>query len=344
MSMKTVVFMVNTEYHLLLSLGILRTCHTANYKTYIYKVAPIGGSRLKQISFEHSDIEYREIVYNYDHPNRNLRERIKEIVNLNPSVFYFFLENKYWLNFLLSSLHNKGTKIVLGPDGLKAYNDSRVSYLKIIKNTAKGLLGCLKSGIFYPPLVEKTYATSKYIDEVWVDCPSKYKNRSNKRVVGFQIPYGTDFISELNSIFMVKNKDLSNMNGKTILFIDSPYSSEKYYEITTKLINEVQRRCPERRLNIKLHQLSSNKAKLKYQLLKDATFLEKQCPAELYIANAQDCIVISLISTSLLFYNPKCRYYWTYPLYQDLYDYSKIINPTHHIQVISKLEEIVSNE
>lgn len=340
--MKSIVFMVNTEYHLLMAIGIINQYFRDNYRLIIYRVSPIKGTRLNNVGFADTNIEYYEILYDYTRPNPDLKIRLNEIVNLNPDVFFFFLENKFWENYLLSKLKKQGAKIILGPDGMKAYNDRILPKGRVIKNYILGWKYCLEARILYPPFVEKNYATSKYIDEVWVEYTSKYNNLTNKRVVEFSVSFDISTLQRLNKIFLVEEAAFSLLNKKAILFLDSSISSKEYYNKTVSILKFLQDKFPDRVLAIKLHQQSNNKAKVEYGCLKNVNFLESNYPAELYIANAKDCIVVSLISTSLLFYNHNCKYYWTYPLFENIVDYSGINNPTRHIKVISNVSEILA--
>lgn len=332
--------MVNTEYHLLLSIGIIRQYYNSGYKLFVYRVSPSDGTRLSNVCINYSHIIYKQIIYDYCHPPKVLKNRLNEIINLHPDKFFFFLENKFWMRYLFSKLHKNGTEIILGPDGMKAYNDFTVPFSDIVKCFLKGCLYSIKSNIFYFPFIEKCYATSNYIDEVWIENKDKYKNRTNKKVVEFRIPHDEAFVSELNKIFMVKSEEYLLMKEKTILFLDSSFSSEQYYDITINILKELQKKYSDRKLIIKLHQSSSCKAKQKYESISGVYFVESKYPAELYIANAKDCVVISLISTSLLFYNPCCRYYWIYPMYNNIVNYAKISNPTKHIKITKSVSEL----
>ena len=245
------------------------------------------------------------------------------------------------MNYLFKKLHKNGTKIVLGPDGMKAYSNFRTTNISRLKQFIYGFRDLIRTHIYCSlPFVEKQYATSKYIDEVWVEYLSAYINNTPKKVVEFQISYDQEFVMELDSVFHASEKEFAPMRGKTILFLDSPFSSKKYYEHTIEILSGFNALFPDRKLLIKLHQLSSEAATKEFSILSGTTFLESKYPAELFIANADDCVIVSLISSSLLFFNPNCKYYWTYPMYKDMVDYSNIVNPTNHIQVISNISEI----
>ena len=342
MQMKTIVYMVNTEYHLYVTIGIICKYYSENYNNIIYRVSPIGGKRLNNINLRGvKNTTYKEILYNYSKPDKKLKEKLDELIAIRPDKFFFYLENKFWLNYLLKKLHKSGTKIILGPDGMKAYNDKYNSIWKIKKSIIRNLflsLKCRLWGVW--PLIERYYATSKYIDEVWVENLPLYKNRTNKVARAFSMPQDMIFFTLLNKVFCAKEDDFLPLKGQTILFIDSPIIKKEYIEKTIDILSAFQSAHPDRRLLIKMHQLSSATAKQTYSDKLNVEYLDSNYPAELYIANAENAIIISLVSTSLLFYNPNCKYYWTYQLYGDMFDYSKLKNPTHHIKTISQLSGI----
>ena len=333
--------MVNTEYHLLLSIGIINRYFKENYKTTICRVSPINGSRLNNINLKDSSIEYVEIFYDYSGPNIELKRKLKGIIARKPTVFFFFLENKFWMNYFFARLHKVGTKIILGPDGMKAYASHKRSLKYRVQAYLQGLIYSLGSGIIEsPPFVENRYATSKYIDEVWVENSALYNNATNKKVVEFELSYDFEYVKILNKVFRATEEDFSLMQQKTILYVDSAIKSEPYFNKAIEVVTFFQNKYPDRKIFIKLHPNTSIQAKNKYSSIKDVKYLETNYPAELYIANASDSIIVSLVSTSLLFYNPKCEYFWTYPIFRGIVNYSRLVNPTKHIKIISDLSKM----
>lgn len=338
--MKNIVFMVNTEYHLIMSIGIMNRYFKDNYRTTICRVSPIDGSRLNNVNFKNSSIEYVEILYDYSNPNGELKKKLDRIIAIKPAVFVFFLENKFWMNYLFSRLHDLGTKIILGPDGMKTYNNVVIPSRRVFRKILSGFVFSIKTGIFNLPFVEKYYATSKYIDEVWVENADIFQYRNKKKVFEFSISVTPEYIKELNDVFSTKESDFTLLKENAILYLDCPFSSKGYYEKVVNMLKQIQERYPTRKLAVKLHPRSSEEVQKMFNSLNDITFLKSQYPAELYIINAKDSLIVSVISTSLLFYNPSCKYYWVYPVFNDICDYSRINNPTKHINIVHNVSEI----
>ena len=341
--MKKNVFFVNTEYHLVITLGIIRQYYSVDYENTIIRISPVEKHRLNNLSFDATSIDYSEIIYDYSHPTKKLKSDLQAIIDLRPHTLFFFLENKFWMNYFLSRLHKSGTRIVLCPDGMKAYNNihsfSNALYLKAL---FKGFVNLIQANLFPSfPHIERKYASSWYIDEVWVEYPLSFNNQSLKRVVEFHYTVDDSLVELLNRVFCVEEKDIGIVRKKpSILFIDSAYQSVGYYNRTIELLSAFVARHPEMDILIKYHPLSKEMARKAYSRIQGVYELNPDYPAEIYVAAAKDSIVVSMVSTSELFYNPSCSYYWIYKLYKDMYDYGGLSNPTSYIHVINSIDEI----
>jgi thiamine kinase-like enzyme len=66
-------------------------------------------------------------------------------------------------------------------------------------------------------------------------------------------------------------------------------------------------------------------------------------PVELLIACLKDAVIISSYSNSMLYHNPTCHYFWTYPIIAKSGELKKDIerfNPKAYIKVVQNFEEI----
>lgn len=341
--METNIYLVGTEYQLILTLGIINNYHSNNCKNVVVRYSNLGGNRLNGLDFSNTEIDYYEIVYDYSNPPKELKQKLQNIIDLKPNKLYFFLENKFWLNYLFSRLKKNNTTIILGPDGMKAYNNKNYwTTRQRARMLLDGLKHTLKAGLLPSwPFVEKTYATSKYIDEVWVEHPEFYNNITNKKVVKFTYTIDQAFVDKLMKMFATKDDDFEIIrNEPVILFLDSSYCTKEYYNRTIRILEKIQEAFPSRKVLVKYHPLSSKEAKREFFVIKNMTEVNSSYPAELFIASAKDAIVVSMVSTSELFYNPNCKYYWIYQMYSDMYNYDTLQNPTNYIQVINSINQI----
>lgn len=338
-----IAFIVNTEYHLILSLGVIQKYFPQD-NICIYQVSPIGGKRLATIDTSSMGCRYELVRYDYDHPNHELKRRIDEIINFKPDMLFLYLEEKSWFTYMFSKLHKAGTKIVLMPDGMKVYMFKNIKAFKtIFRSSVKFALSNARIGIPFPIAVEAPYyASNKYIDEVWVEYPEYYNNRTKKSVVSFSLPTTKEYVNLLNRVFkfsMTADEELY-LNSHPILLLDSPFSQESYYEYMVSLLRQIHNKYPSSPILIKQHPLASEQAKQYYGALGNVTYLNMSYPAELYIANARNATIVSMYSTAMLFYNPTCRYYWIGNCFKSIKTVPEIINPTQHIQVVSTIDEI----
>lgn len=341
--MKNNVYIVNTEYHLILTLGIIQQYFSKDCNNIIVRVSPIGGSRLNNLNFQDTGLEYHEIIYDYLKPSSDLKEELQYIVSLKPDKLFFFLENKFWLNYLFSKLRKTGTTIILAPDGMKAY--AKKNHLTTRQRTRmfiEGLKNSMKAGLFSTlPFVENNYASSKYIDEVWVEYPQYYNNITRKKVVEFHYTIDGRFVNFLMKVFNVEDIDFEIIRKEpVVLFLDSSYKTKEYYDRTLNILDCLNGQYPNRKLLVKYHPLSAKEAKIAFSSIQSIIEVNSSYPAELYLALAKDAIVVSMVSTSELFHNPCCNYYWIYKLYSDMYDYESLQNPTNYIKVVSEVNQI----
>lgn len=339
--MKKVAFLIGTEYHLIVSLDIINKFYKENYEIKIFRDYPDHSKRLKYVSVGGDNIDYKEIKYNEANPSPIVKKNLDEIIEFAPEIFYFFLEIHPYLNYLLYGLHRKHTKIVLAPDGLKVYNNYKISAKKRLLSFIRGIRFCYNARLLKKiPFVEKKYATSKYIDEIWAESPELILSCNEKKIVPYSVGYTKAFINSLNTVFGFDKINNSIEDG-SILYLDTPLKNEEYFEITLELLRSIRDRYRNRKIYVKLHQHSDDKAKDYYSSIDNLFFLVSDYPAELYIANSSNLLLYSMISASFLFYNPSCKYYWLYPLYGNILDLSRFVCPVDYINIISDKRDLL---
>lgn len=313
--MKNVIFIVHTEYHLIVSIGlIVRYFSDRDYNPIIYQISPIGGVRLNKIDTNVIPAEYRLFKYDYHKPNVSVRNKMDEIANLQPSHFVFFLEDKFWTNYLLSKLHKCGTKIILAPDGANVYENYRYGIKHRAGRFCWFLYKCLQAKMIIPlPTVEKYFGTNKYIDELWAEYPESHINVSGKKIFSFTLPQTKEYAQLLDHIFDF-SIDANLFTKPSILFFDSGFTSEEYYEKVKEVLKFLVSRYPERILYVKCHQLTADKAEKEYGQIPGVRLLKAAYPAELYVINAVDSVLVSIYSSSMFVNNESCKYFFIYPL------------------------------
>ena len=340
--MKNIVFIVHTEYHLIVSIGIIiQYFSDSNYKPIIYQFSPLDGRRLNSINAKAIPADYRVFRYSYHRPDVTVRDKMDEIYNLQPSHFFFFLEDKFWANYLLSKLHACGTKIILAPDGANVYENYKYGLKHRFGRFCWFVYKCFQSHMLKPlPTVEKHFGTNKFIDELWAEHPNCHINFSGKAIFKFKLPQELEFVKLLDNIFGFE-MDEGLFAKPSILFFDSGFTSNEYYEKVKEVLNLIILKYPERTLYIKCHQLTVNIAEKEYGQIPGVKLLKAAYPAELYVLNAVDALLVSIYSSSMFVYNESCKYYFIYPLLGDLINAPLFRTPTN-IKTCYKTEDLVS--
>lgn len=341
--MEKVAFVVHTEYHLMETIGyITHYFPDTMYDIYIYIVSVKNGGRIKasDLNFENFKIN---VIYASYKSNRlfslHNKRMLGNIINLNPNVMIIFNEFHYWKQYLVSKLHNKGCKIILAPDGAHVYSDKKLTLESNFKYMLRSFMINL-TNLTIPPLFinrgKYNYAYLKYIDEVWVDNATIFKNRNNHRVRE-TLSFGE--MDPLTNIKKLYGADDINIISNSILFIDQPIGDISLTNEIIDVINNVAKRI-KYPVYVKMHPNSKTDV---LDLYKQNEFiiLPNNLPAELYIQNLKDSIVISLFSTALFLNNRTCRFYWIYPIFDFYRTTLKLNNPTEHIVVAYNQYEII---
>lgn len=342
---KKVVFIVQTEYHFLVALSCIKQFYeNQKYNIVIYRVSPINGKRLNQKLNTNSCIfEYKEIRYkNKCFRDVEFKFNLDRIIAENPVHFVFFQEHSSWISYLLFHLKKKGAKIYLAPDGAKIYENRLMCFKDRFFKTIKDITYQL-SNLLLPlsSFTGKYYAYRKEIDEVWLESSSAYINYSNKVVRQIGILQDREVITLANTVFGFKEFSEEYKDKKSIVFFDMAISSLDFIDRNLDCLQYLRKKFTDYVLFLKLHPLASNEQKAKYLSVDNILFLSNDYPAEIYMSNFKNAIFVGVLSTGMFYNNPTCRYYFTYPLYQDLIQYTDLMIPFKHIKVVDSLEAII---
>ena len=338
--MEKIVFIVHTEYHLMEAIGYITHYYPEDlYDIYIYVVSVKNGGRIKASSLNLESFNIKVVYVSYE-PNSYFslhNERVlSNIINLNPNVLIVFNEFHYWKQYLVTKLHNRGCKIILAPDGSHVYSEKIFRFKEELKYQLRFFLINLTNLTFPPFFINRgkyDYAYLKHIDEVWVDNVTLFKNRNNHKVKE-TLSFGEiDSITKIKKLF---GADDINIIENSILFVDQPLDSS----ITDKnidIINNVANKTGYP-VYVKMHP-NSDIDKVNIYRNNDFIILPNYLPAELYIQNMRNSIILSPYSSALFLDNKTCRFYWIYPAFGYKMKF-KIKNPTNHIVLVSNMTEI----
>lgn len=340
--MEKVVFIVHTEYHLMETIGyITHYFPDSLYDIYVYVVSVKNGGRIKAANLNFDSFNIKVVYVSYEpesYFSLQNKRMLAGIIQLNPNVLIIFNEFHYWKQYLVSKLHKKGCKIILAPDGSHVYSEKIFRIKEELKYQLRFFLINLTNLTFPPFCINRgkyDYAYLKHIDEVWVGNARLFKNRNNHRVKE-TLSFGE--IDSLTNIKRIYNADDLKTTCNCVLYIDQPTDDISRLNEIVDVIKAVayKTKYP---VYVKMHPNSKTSVVDVYKQ-NGFIILPNNLPAELYIQNLRNSIILSPYSTALFLENQTCRFYWIY----SILDYEikfKIENPTKHIVLANNMAEII---
>jgi hypothetical protein len=332
------VYLVLTEYQYLQALNISTSAYSGpDFINKIYLVR--NGRRLMGIDNQkHLTLDNVEtIILDRKKPI----EVASRIIEENPNHFFIFQGNSALNVFIADKLASKGCEISLGPDGYGAYNVFNKDYpiLTLIKDSYKANIYLFKNRLFSGKIHHfdyYKYGSQRFINNIWLTHPKQYTHRAKNKVNLLQLP---DF--NQNCLDFIKNCfdfDESFPVEDVIYYFNQPFWPE-LIEIEFAFLAGVLANFPDKRLVVKLHPLTSDLMKIRYQELDRVQIIESTVPAEVLLLSLKNCIVFTGWSSVLLTENRKCNYYFNYPIYKK--SNLKILNKSNiivldHITLVDK--------
>jgi hypothetical protein len=347
MTKKRNVFIAKTEYHLLLSASIILK-HFSNpeehdnriYYTYLEK-------RFVEV-LNYESIPAEIIKIRLDN-NPELKKELTAIIDFKPGQFFFFQEHSPFNIYLVLKLHNKGANICLVQDGLKPYGivKKRFELISILRETYPSYQILRRNNLKINKLHlfrNYQYGITKEIDELWLSHPLKFINKFNKKLV--ELPKITDreSIEAISQFFMFREKvSPLKYKEKVIFYVNTPLYNPNHVTAEIDFLESLMHLLPESNgLLIKLHPLMESLYAERYQKIPNASVFKSSVPAELFIMNLTNSIILSGWSTALLMNNPSCNLYYNFPVYEKdkLLSQFQPSNPTDHIKIVTNPADI----
>jgi hypothetical protein len=264
-----------------------------------------------------------------------MKSYLDGIVRLEPEITVVFDDANYWTSYFLRQLNRNGCRICLAPDGANVYFPNKLPPLTIIKRFFQSAL-YRYTHLLIPPYIPFVhhgyYAFNKYIDEIWAEYPEYTENRKNRYCREMKILNTSFIIQTVNGIFNFKGFPEGMKNDRVIIFFDAPLE-DSVIDISVKMLKKLQNKNPSYPIYVKLHPSSSNNTSKKYDAILGVKYLPMDYPAELYIQNISNSILISVISTVML-----C--YWIYPMTGGVFLGDHHCNPTSYIKEVKQFDEI----
>jgi len=339
--MKRILFQVGTEFHYLVALSLIDKYYTSDeYEVNFIICSSSTRSRLNNILFDEKYI-YHKIIYNHNE-QRKFQDVLKLKHFIETNEFYHFVSFLYHdplFVYFTYYFKSKNTTSFLAPDGTNAY----VKFTsKNIKSRLVNTLNCYKfykrHGIQFPKF---WYTSWEYGRNGFYDYIYAYSKTlpylPNKEIIEINYSLSQDKIESLKKTFKV-DFSLYPQFSKVILIINQKNVVPKY---ESQLLTVISQCLHGYKIIVKKHPNQSNE---NLAFADDSIFvIDDVFPVELLMASIKDGIIISPYSASMLYHNPNCHYFWTYPIVEKLSEFSKPIeryNPKSFIKVVQDFSEL----
>lgn len=347
------LFLVHTEYHLLLAIYYLynnNNLFSENYENIFFLNAGAKSKRLNnELNFESLPLKiyYLDIGKNINDPIPNdLRDVLDTLEDHNISEFNFFQEQDYFALIILSLLKNKNVKINLFQDGLKPYISESLGFtpslhiqdFKINKYIQQN---GYKVDDWFSSFRCHKYGFLKQIDNIYLTFPESFPRKHSKKLKKLDFKMDTQLLEIYQNIFNWKD-DLLPHRENIIFFMNQPMHDDGSFEMHT--LRKLREKYPDYPIVIKNHPLTPREKIGLYKSMDNCTIIDSKIPAELFSATLNKSIILSVCSTSMFVDNPKCSFYYLYDIKEKnnierLNKYT-VINPTTHVIVPKSVEEI----
>jgi len=340
--MKNVLFQVATEFHYMISCSIIDKFYDPSMFNINIVICSRNTSRLSTLNF---DKRFNYIIVKYDH---NTNEQYPDIMKLMEFIyannfysFYSFLYHDPLFVYLSNYLRNSGTKVYLVPDGM-------IAYVKFSNaNVRSRLTNSINSYRFFRRhhlkfnriwLTSWNFGRNGYYDYI-IAFSKELPFISSKKIIELDYSLSLSSLKNLKNSFGVDFSHYPSLD-RTVLIINDRHKLPKY---KTELIESVRKYYPQHTILYKKHP-NQEVENLTY-LGSDIFGIDEIFPVELLIASLTNSVIISVYSTSMLYYNPSCVYFYSFPVcvasgeFRD--DILRIV-PKSHIKVLKNLDDLLS--
>jgi hypothetical protein len=340
------VFLVCTEYHLLLTLNFINEIKGDDN---IYTIVLRGKSKSSRISdslnLQHFHFKWIKWIHDFTPLSKltpDLKTDLNKIIQLQPDVFCFFQEQDMLTAFLLNKFNAKEN--FLFQDGMKAYNKLNRMPISLLMNEIR-ILKWLYINFKIRDDIFRVFSAHKYgfrnnITGIFLTFPDAYNNWNNQKIYKSPISNSKSFHNDIKKFFNW-NENLIQEHDGVIFYVNQPFSYNSNIELD--VIKAILERFPSKRMYIKAHPNSTSSQLHEYNQLENVLIINEKIPAELYILNLSNSIILSISSTSLFMNNPSNTFYYLRPIFeQDITRLKKYktTSPSTHIKMIDNINYI----
>jgi hypothetical protein len=313
-------FFVHTEYHLLLSLhAIMQNYSNENeYEVTIVLKRTSKSNRLKQ-DLDLSFLPYHFILLDFDlnlkkKLSKDEKESLDSLLEKKFDVFVFFQEQDPISIIIINQYKKNNTKIYLFQDGLKPYIAHSMSFSpSLLLNNIKQNQWIKKNGYpitdYFSFVNCKMYGFLKGIDKLFLTFPEAYINWNKLPIEKIEPTFSDEFVLVLKKLFLWEEQLLVKRE-RVIFFMNQPLHDDGSFEV--QLLQNLQKKHPDATIYIKNHPLTTKVKIDAYKQIENVSIINSKIPAEVFISQLKNSIILSVCSTSMFIDNPKCKFYYTF--------------------------------
>ncbi len=346
-------YLIHTEYHLLLSIDDAQKKYSdsSKYEVCFILIRYIQFNRLKQ-DLNIETLPFEVIIMDFD-LNLNLKlskeekNNLDNLLEINFSSFIFFQEQDPLVIIMINKYVENNTNIYLYQDGLKPYVMNSMKFsVGLVLHDIKQNFWIKKNGYpvknYFSFINCKKYAQLRGIDKLFLTFPEAYDNWNKLKLEKLTPAFNEKFTDILKRVFEWKDSLLVEKE-RVIFFMNQPMHDDGSFEIS--VLKKLMEKYPKSKIYIKYHPLTSPIKINKYKELDNVVIIDSKIPAELFISQLNNSIILSICSTSMFINNENCKFYWFHEIKENnniarLKRYN-LINPTKHIISVKSTDEII---
>lgn len=339
------LFIVHTDYHLYLSLIIISENYAGEeYFNYICIVRDSVNrfNYLKEIN-GNIDIKVFDIFERKYKKQPAFFAALEYGKIANPSQLIIFNQHDLFAVYIAEDMFERKVNVSLAPDGAKMYFKSQKSGLVWrIRTYLRWQVFLfihqkLKPNLRVPSL---NYADMSSIKYVWTHFPESYINWNNKTLL------------KINNSNLKENQLINSyfdftlpveLSKDIIFFLNQPHSDINIQNKEIEILKTLLINFPDLKMVVKVHPSCSKSQREKFLQLEKLILIEDTRPAELYIKNISESLIISFWSTSCFENNKSNKSFWLYPVLvrQGLMPNNfNLKPPSQHLTLIDDILEI----
>lgn len=336
------VFVLGTEYHFLLAMSIIEEHFSApDDKNQLV----FTGRRLSNIDAKKLPAHVSAITLVFDAEN-NLKTRVRNEI-FNREIANLFVVHTYRAleTYILSCTPRKTRKHLMQDGSLFYHKIERPIILNRIRETWDVYRHLWKKKIvFTDPILYRRYLQqSGYIQDLWMTHPDLYiEPNPTKPIHRITLFPKDNSVRKFNEYFDIDKSGEFKGFDNCLIYLALIIRDESLMHKEVLEIKKLLSTTGKKNVLIKLHPGSKQ---AQFDVLRAAfgdVVVKNFVPAEMYIANAVNSVVVGSASTALFYSNPNCKMFALKHYYQRLGIYANWKNVTlpSHVVLVDDLGDI----